>query len=381
MLSKSEINAIIEKYYSETLSLVNEGKLTEDEGQELILKFISAINENYDRQRACAKFSKYKLAYLNKRLRKSNDVMDNDVIYYDDPNVNIYYTEDDQIIYKTLESYLKVVLNTLYYKERLILYYYYIEGLSLNDISAILNLAKGYVSPLRDRALRKLRHPSRSIFIRDYDEDNGCIKIDHYCEWMIYEKIKPDKFTITQFNKCEENIRRRTGNNRKSTNIIPQHKHIDLNAETIMSYFDYKYKIIYNNDLLKIYDNSESRISDIGEDKEYVMELINSIIKLIEVTKKKYDIIKKDVYVPKDNSVFLSSYDKLGDVDVDMGISYPNHTIRNFMLSYCGWARLKIEYSKIFSDDMDYHYIILLMILDILSEVYGLKFKPITIRK
>ena len=46
-----------------------------------------------------------------------------------------------------------------------------------------------------------------------------------------------------------------------------------------------------------------------------------------------------------------------------------------------GWARLKIEYSKIFSDDMDYHYIILLMILDILSEVYGLKFKPITIRK
>ena len=380
MLSKSEINAIIEKYYSETLSLVNEGKLTEDEGQELILKFISAINENYDRQRACAKFSKYKLAYLNKRLRKSNDAMDNDVIYYDDPNVNLYYTEDDQIIYKTLESYLKVALNTLYYKERLILYYYYIEELSLNDISTILNLAKGYVSPLRDRALRKLRHPSRSIFIRDYDEDNGCIKIDHSCEWMINGKIEPDKFTITQFDKCEENTRRRIGKGSRFVDIIPQHKHVDLNAETIMSYFNYKYKII-DNDLLKKYDNGKSRISDIEEDEEYVMELIDSIIKLIKVTKKKYDIIKKDVYVPKDNSVFLSSYDKLGDVDVDMGISYPNHTIRNFMISYCGWASLKIEYSKIFSDDMDYHYIILLMILDILSEVYGLKFKPITIRK
>lgn len=380
MLSKSEINAIIEKYYSETLSLVNEGKLTEDEGQELILKFISAIDENYDRQRACLKFSRYKLAYLNKRLRKSNDVMDNDVIYYDDPNVNLYYTEDDQIIYKTLESYLKVVLNTLYYKERLILYYYYIEELSSNEISAILNLAKGYVSPLRDRALRKLRHPSRSIFIRDYDEDNGCIKIDHSYEWMINEIIEPDKFTIAQFNKCEENVRRQIGKGPKFVDIIPRHKHLVLNAETIMSYFDYKYNII-NNDLLKKYDNIESRISDIGEDREYVMELIDSIIKLIKVTKKKYDIIKKDVYVPKDNSVFLSSYDKLGDVDVDMGISYPDHTIRNFMLSYCGWATLKIEYSKVFSDDIDYHYIILLMILDILSEVYGLKFKPITIRK
>lgn len=84
--------------------------------------------------------------------------------------INLFTKIDPNNVSNMYDILLLKVLNTLTTKEKEIILKYFKEHLTLDEIGKDYNVTKNRVMQLKDRAIRKLKHPSRTqyLFLKDY---------------------------------------------------------------------------------------------------------------------------------------------------------------------------------------------------------------------
>jgi len=80
----------------------------------------------------------------------------------------------DSVVSDIADSYMDVegvellekVLSTLSFREQLVLRAYFAEGVTLGELGRLFGVTRGRIQQISYRALRKLKHPSRSRVLR-----------------------------------------------------------------------------------------------------------------------------------------------------------------------------------------------------------------------
>lgn len=98
------------------------------------------------------------------------------IVFSDDDNMSLMSTIKDSnspspegvLESKELIKYLGECVNNLKEKDKKVIYFYYIKGMTLKEIGKILEVSESRVCQIHNRALKNLR-----VLMKKYDSDNG----------------------------------------------------------------------------------------------------------------------------------------------------------------------------------------------------------------
>lgn len=84
---------------------------------------------------------------------------------------NYIYDMEDVYLFSTLNDTISIVLNSLLYREKYILYHRFYLKMTLDQIAFMLNVSRGRIRQIEAKALRKSRYPSRIRKLIDFMSD------------------------------------------------------------------------------------------------------------------------------------------------------------------------------------------------------------------
>lgn len=141
--------------------------LTMCEGDEdLAMDIVVSILESKQKHRY--RSLNMELTMVTKEKAKSKDIMDREEIepltkISNDSRFCVYNNTDEGLLYELLFA-----ISSLTYREQCVIYYRFFNGYTLEQVGKIFDVCGNRIRQIEAKALRKLRHPSRCKYLKDY---------------------------------------------------------------------------------------------------------------------------------------------------------------------------------------------------------------------
>lgn len=142
---------------------------------------------------------------------------DDKLMTYHDRLLNLVYNELNLVADEEMSKRIDFVLTTLYEREKQVLELRYNQGLTLDEVGALLNITKERVRQIECKAIRKLRHPSR---LKTITEPEMCVELQNRITMLT--KLQQDSHRT--LNNLEERLKLLESEHVEELNLINQIK-------------------------------------------------------------------------------------------------------------------------------------------------------------
>lgn len=167
-----ELNKRCEKYYEE---LLKKG-IDMDEIQDLCVIFLESGGDKRPRKK-----------YLENKMSKEE--FERDLVPFVEHNQELVYSIDPTIDFRILQENIFKSLSTLTKREICVMYLVFAEERSLEKAGEYFNITRERTRQILAKALRKMRHPSRSRNLKDYIYCNINAASEHLKDHMCLDDI------------------------------------------------------------------------------------------------------------------------------------------------------------------------------------------------